>query len=232
MVNPNRFYTYAYLRVDRTPYYIGKGTGNRIYKSSGRPCGRPKDKSRIIFLKQNLTEEESFKHEKYMIAVFGRIDLGTGILYNKTDGGDGCSGRICREETRIKIGISNKGRTPSEKTRNLWKKQRTGRKASDETRRKMSNTKKGKKPSKKAMENSILASKGRTVSEKTRNRMSISKSQLWKITFSSGKIIIIMGVRKWAKENGYHHSPIYQIALGKAKRHKDIVAVEKLEQGT
>jgi hypothetical protein len=43
----------------------------------------PKDKSRIIFLKQNITEEEAFKHENYMIAVFGRKDLGTGILHNK-----------------------------------------------------------------------------------------------------------------------------------------------------
>jgi hypothetical protein len=52
----------------------------------------PKDKSRIIFLKQNLTEEEAFRHEIYMIAVFGRKDLGTGILHNRTDGGDGSSG--------------------------------------------------------------------------------------------------------------------------------------------
>jgi hypothetical protein len=86
------YYTYAYLREDRTPYYIGKGSGRRIYENKGRPCGKPKDKSRIIFLKQNLTEEEAFKHEIYMIAVFGRIDLGTGILNNRSDGGEGNSG--------------------------------------------------------------------------------------------------------------------------------------------
>jgi hypothetical protein len=86
------YYTYAYLREDRTPYYIGKGSGRRIYENKGRPCGKPKDKSRIIFLKQNLTEEEAFEHEIYMIAVFGRKDLGTGILYNKSDGGEGNSG--------------------------------------------------------------------------------------------------------------------------------------------
>jgi hypothetical protein len=90
MVNPNRFYTYAYLREDRTPYYIGKGSKKDIYKNKGE-IKPPKDKSRIIFLKQNLTEEEAFKHEIYMIAVFGRKDLGTGILHNRTDGGEGSS---------------------------------------------------------------------------------------------------------------------------------------------
>ena len=116
MVNPNRFYTYAYLREDRTPYYVGKGCGRRIYCNKGRPCSKPKDKSRIIFLKQNLTEEEAFKHEIYMIDVFGRKDLGTGILYNKTDGGDGASGFRHSEESRKKQSELRKGRKHTEET--------------------------------------------------------------------------------------------------------------------
>ena len=95
----NDFYTYAYMREDRTPYYIGKGSGKRCYTNSGRRhCKVPADKSKIIFLKKNLTEEEAFNHEKYMIAVLGRKDLGTGILRNMTDGGDGVSGAIRTQE--------------------------------------------------------------------------------------------------------------------------------------
>jgi hypothetical protein len=110
MKNPNRFYTYAYLRKDRTPYYIGKGEGNRAYYKGKGQVKLPKDKSRIIFLKQNLLEEKAFKHEIYMIAVFGRKDLGTGILRNKTNGGDGASGFIHSEETKRKISEKHKGK--------------------------------------------------------------------------------------------------------------------------
>ena len=83
------YYTYAYLREDGTPYYIGKGKGKRAYErhSVNKP---PRD--RILFLKKNMTEDESFKHEIYMIFVLGRKDLGTGMLRNRTDGGQGPSG--------------------------------------------------------------------------------------------------------------------------------------------
>ena len=94
------YYTYAYLREDGTPYYIGKGKGDRAYRKVGKPCATPKDKSKIIRLKTNLTEEEAFKHEIYMISVFGRKDLGTGILLNKSDGGEGRSGYIPTEELK------------------------------------------------------------------------------------------------------------------------------------
>jgi len=104
------YYTYAYLREDRTPYYIGKGEGNRVYYKYKNEVKPPKDKSRIIFLKQNLREEEAFKHEIYMIDVFGRKDLGTGILYNRTDGGEGGSGAIRSQEFRKNISQSRKGK--------------------------------------------------------------------------------------------------------------------------
>lgn len=98
MVNPYRFYTYAYLRVDRTPYYIGKGKlrkrnkYHRCYYGKHHVPIPPQE--RILILKENILEEDAFKHEKYMISVFGRKDIGTGILRNLSDGGEGHSGRV------------------------------------------------------------------------------------------------------------------------------------------
>jgi hypothetical protein len=144
------YYTYAYLREDRTPYYIGKGIGYRIY-SKNRRIATPKNKSRIIYLKQNLTEEEAFKHEIYMIAVFGRKDLGTGILHNRTNGGDGVSGKVLSEETRRKISEANKGRIYTEETRNKISEAQKGntnmlgKPRSEETKRKLSEAIKGRK---------------------------------------------------------------------------------------
>ena len=82
------YYTYAYLREDGTPYYIGKGKGNRINDYHTKFLKVP-PKERRIFLKQKLTEEEAFNHEMYMISILGRKDLGTGILINRSAGGAG-----------------------------------------------------------------------------------------------------------------------------------------------
>ena len=107
-----KYYTYAYLREDGTPYYIGKGSGDRAYKNGGRYCSTP-PKNRILYLKQNLTEEESFRHEIYMINLFGRKDLGTGILHNRSDGGEGSSGAIRSKDLRQRISESLKGKPKS-----------------------------------------------------------------------------------------------------------------------
>lgn len=105
----NVFYTYAYLREDGTPYYIGKGKGKRAYDRKRHSAYVP-SRNRILILKKNLTEEKAFKHEIYMINVFGRKDLGSGILYNLTDGGDGPSGYVYTEEQRKKMGDMRRGK--------------------------------------------------------------------------------------------------------------------------
>jgi len=91
------YYTYAYLREDGSPYYIGKGKGNRAYVKHWRSKVRggyftPPEKDRILILKNNLTEEQAYQHEMYMIKILGRKDLGTGILRNMSDGGKGGKG--------------------------------------------------------------------------------------------------------------------------------------------
>lgn len=82
------FYTYAYLREDGSPYYVGKGRNQRIFKNT-RSTPKPTCISRIVFLRENMTEEQAIRHEIEMIKLWGRKDLGTGMLRNKTDGGEG-----------------------------------------------------------------------------------------------------------------------------------------------
>jgi len=134
------FYTYAYLRNSGTPYYIGKGKDNRAFEKHRGVHVPPKE--RILFLKKNLTEQKAFDHEVYMIAVLGRKDLNTGILHNRTNGGEGSSGFVPTEETRLKMSKASKNR--SEETRKKLSEANRKRVLTPESRKKISQAKRGK----------------------------------------------------------------------------------------
>ena len=143
--DPNRFYVYAFLREDDTPYYIGKGTGNRAWiKRRFRP-----DDSRISIIFENLTETEAFSEEIRLIQFYGRKNLGTGILRNMTDGGEGSSGYKRSQDALDKISGENNhmyGKTGE-------KSPRYGKHHTPETLDKMSKSRTGKKQSAEAIAN-------------------------------------------------------------------------------
>lgn len=136
------YYTYAYLRENGTPYYIGKGKSGRINNSLHNINLPPEN--RRIFLKKNLTDEEARRHEIYMIAILGRKDLGTGILRNMTDGGEGCAGRVLSEETKRKMSDLKKGKALTEEHKRKLSEAAKKRIVSDKWRKSVSDSKIGK----------------------------------------------------------------------------------------
>ena len=203
MVNLNRFYTYAYLREDRTPYYVSKGNGDRICRKRSKGVQPPKDKSRIIFLKQNLTEEEAFRHEIYMIGLFGRKDLGTGILHNRTNGGEGSSGLVHSEETKKKLSEIGKGRECKQETRKKLSEAGKGKTLSEEHKRKISEANKG--------ENN--PNYGKKMSEETKRKMSEANTGNSSCAWNKGK-----KMKSFSEE---HKKKMSEYAKNRSEEHKE-----------
>jgi hypothetical protein len=102
----SEFYSYLWLRADASPYYAGKGTRDRAFTNCGHGIHRPKERSRILLF-AHATESEAFESEKNFIKWFGRKDIGTGVLRNLTEGGEGMSNPSA--ETRRRMSEAHKG---------------------------------------------------------------------------------------------------------------------------
>lgn len=127
----SKFYVYELWNpLKQEPFYIGKGKGEGPTNIFTRPkihintatgiLKRPLDFNRhkintikkiismgtkpevkIILITEN--EKEAFDKEKELIKFYGRIDLHTGCLTNLTNGGEGGSGRVWKEESKRKV---------------------------------------------------------------------------------------------------------------------------------
>lgn len=104
------FYVYVYydprpLKLNQ-PVYVGKGTGDRDISHWSRGSHNKPFQDFISHLKQRKlvatsqrvfetkSEEEAFIKEIELIKLYGRRDLKTGTLFNRTDGGEGVSGYV------------------------------------------------------------------------------------------------------------------------------------------
>ena len=211
------YYTYAYLRkTDKTPYYIGKGQKRRMFAEHLRGNGSftPKDRGRIIILKYFVDEIEAYKHEMYMIAVLGRKDLGTGILINISDGGEGSSN--VSQRTRELIGKAHKGKVCSEETKRKISETRKNSKIEcpDYLKKHYSkihsgegNPNYGKKHSPETLAKISAATKGKNI--KTR----------WYIT-PNGDKIKIDNLREYCEKNNLNHICMINLHNGHCRSYK------------
>ena len=97
--------------------------------------------------------------------------------------------------------------------------------ASDETRRKISEFHKGKQ-----------WWLGKNLTEEHKKKCAKAKygntwnSRTFKITYEDGREEIVLGLRKFCRENNYSSGCLTEVHKGRRPKHKDIVAVEKLSK--
>ena len=98
------------------PVYVGKGKGNRMYSHSAhqnsnktgnfmlrklfRELAAAGTKPVYAVPVKDVPAEVALLKEQELIAIHGRVDLGTGILFNMTEGGDGVSDKSVETKQR------------------------------------------------------------------------------------------------------------------------------------
>lgn len=196
-------YVYRHIRLDTNqPFYIGIGS-DRNYSRSYTKKRRNQfwrnvaEKTEFVveIILDDLSWEEACLKEIEFILLYGRRDIGTGILVNMTNGGDGALGRIpykrtkhhlekikqinlgkpMMEETKIRLRSANIGKTASNETREKMSRSQKGKIISKETLEKMSNSQRGRKLDKEHIEKIRLSKIGKKHSNETKIKMSNSQ---------------------------------------------------------
>lgn len=164
------FYVYQYLRPNLTPYYIGKGKGNRMYKKHENTL--PKDTAFIKLVAHRLSEHEAFLLERRLIKFYGRMNNKTGILHNLTEGGAGTSGHTQSPEIRALISSAHKGKAKSLDHRAKLSAALKNRKLSPDHCAKIGSGHRGLKRSAEFSAKMSILHKGKVVSPETRAKIS------------------------------------------------------------
>lgn len=120
VISGAKFYTYLHCKPDGTPFYVGKGRGNRALKFSERSAHHKSVVAKYgresidVFIFPRESEQDAFDTEIRWIAQFMREGHN---LANKTNGGEGMSNPTL--EVRAKISAANKNKIISEEHRQL-----------------------------------------------------------------------------------------------------------------
>lgn len=223
---------YVYCLIDPRnglPFYIGKGKDDRMYDhekivSKGivpnnnsflfRKIKKIKNKGLSIIYKkiyENLDDKSALAIEIDEIKKIGRNNIGRGPLCNLTDGGEGNSGKIISEETKLKMSITAKERLKNPVNHSMF-----GKCHSKLSKMKMSAS---------AVSRFSSPLERARISEATRKGMFSSGyvkrvSKEISLVSPSGEIVIAKNISKFCRDNNLQNGNVYKVLRGKIKSHR------------
>jgi len=185
---PRGYYVYKHVSASGVVFYVGKGKGWRGWHISGRSAEWVSVATggyHVEMANDGMSDCCSITLEKVLIDAYGVSNL-----TNKSTGGEGSSGAVRSDASKVRYSLSKMGNAS-----------RTGMKHTEEAKRKIGDKHRGK-----------------VVSQETRRRMSVAFSCKDVLTFVHDDGTVFSGIRSdFIRKYNMHKGAVYGLVKGKSK---------------
>lgn len=219
-------YVYRHIRLDTNKvFYVGIGNDLKHQRSKSKYNRNKhwhnvvnKTPIRIDILFDDIDYKEAKNKEIEFISLYGRRDFGLGTLVNMTDGGEGRFNYKLSDETRIKMGLAQKGNkkyllrtTPQEEINDKISLANKGKVCSEETKAKI-------KAHQQEYGHPCL---GKKQSEETKTKIANTKVKFPVVQKDlDGNVVKIWESTKAVRKEGYTQVSVWRCCHKKQKSYK------------
>lgn len=169
-----QFYVYIHKKPDGTPFYVGKGTGDRAYQFAKRTqwhkniVAKYGKNNIIVEIVNCLNESQAFDLEKIYIKQFKHDGV---CLVNLTDGGEGISGYNHTVEAKKSMSKNRKGKKHTKEHACKIGEKHKGKKISDEHKNILRNAQTGRKHTLEHIQKKAIANTGKKRTEEAKQKI-------------------------------------------------------------
>lgn len=133
--SPLRQYVYVLVAPDGTPFYVGRGVGERVFQHEATAWNTTLRSHKLNLIRRIRRDGGELRYalcgffaeakacdarERELIALFGRHDRGRGPLTNQLDGGEGPSNPSAEVQARHRASLGGEAEDPDRRAANQF----------------------------------------------------------------------------------------------------------------